>query len=127
MRKIGLLFLYFLVVIGPTCYAQISEGGIPVSFQFELETPVETIFISPPDLNQIATEDAKAEEDFSPRRFSVLLPAGINLIERAQKVVLPNGNLLWRLRLKSENALAISLYFDEFQLTDNFKKLKAQR
>jgi hypothetical protein len=121
MRKIGLLFLYLSVISGLTGYAQISDGGIPLSFQYKLKNPIETITIAPPDLNQIAEEDAKAEEDFSPRRFSVLLPAGINLMERAQKIVLPDGKLLWRLMLKSENALAISLYFDEFQLTDNSK------
>lgn len=118
MRNIGLLFFCLLLFIGPTCYAQISDGGTPLSFQYKSDAPIDTLFITPPDRNKISGEDSIAELSFSPRRFSVLLPADIDLLIRAESYLLPNGKLLRRLMLKSEKALAVNLYFEEFHLTN---------
>jgi hypothetical protein len=93
---------------------------MPESFQIKMSNDIlETIVVEPPDLDLINSEDAIADEQFAPRRFCVLLPVNLNLKNSGTRIDLPNGNSILRLKIKTENARAISLYFNQFHLAEN--------
>ncbi len=120
MRKLYAFLVILFLVINNHLIAQISKGGVPESFQQRTEKTIfETVIIAPPALNQIAADDSLADGQFKPRRFSVLLPVNKNLASSGTWTILPDGSQICRMKIKSENALAISLYFDDFHLADN--------
>jgi len=97
--------------------AQLSFGGEPDSFEYkDLSVDFQTINIQPPDMEVLAEEDLENDEFSYPRRFAKLIPVSYNLENSGTWEKLPNGAEVWRLRLCSEDALAISLYFSDFYL-----------
>ena len=82
---------------------------------------IETIIIPAPDLKQIALEDSLNETLFLPHRFSVLLPVNANLLNSGNWIELPDGRWIWRLMIRTDGALATSLYFDDFNLSEGVK------
>ena len=112
MKKARILFVFSILVLACVGNAQISSGGMPKSFQMNLaDDQFETIAIQPPDLIQIGKDDSIASDQFLPRRFCVLLPVGVDLATAGTWTKMPDGSKIWRLKLKSEGALATSLVF----------------
>lgn len=119
MKKEGILFVFSIFGFAFVVNAQISSGGMPKSFQMNLaDDQFETIAIQSPNLIQIAKDDSIAFDQFLPRRFCVLLPVAVDLANSGTWTRMPDGSTIWRLKLKSEGALATSLYFKDFKLTD---------
>ncbi len=97
--------------------AQLSFGGEPLSFENkDLSDDFQTIIIQPPDMEVLIEEDQANDEFLYPRRFAKLIPVALNPDNSGTWEKLPDGNKIWRLRLFSEDALAISLYFSDFYL-----------
>jgi len=112
---------FLLIVICVFCInsvkAQLSKGGIPKSFVLDdLSEFYQEVIIPSPDIVKLIEEDLKSDKLSLPRRFARLLPVGLNLRNAGTWELLNNGSRIWRLKLRSEDALAISLYFDDFYL-----------
>jgi hypothetical protein len=106
------------VLSGTGVNAQISSGGIPKSFHLKLANdPIEAIDLPVPDLSQIAREDGLAAEQFLPHRFSVMIPVDADCSNSGLWTTLADGSRIWRLKLKADGALAMSLYFENYKLT----------
>lgn len=129
-RYLLLILLLLPAVIGNNrITAQISEGGIPPSFNYpEIKTRKNnrSSFHIPPNFDVEAQIDAdrKEQEEMggtTPLHIGKLIPVnqtygGINLWRDGEKIILPDGTLIYRLAIKSPGALAIGLYYDRFFL-----------
>ncbi|MDR0370457.1 MAG: hypothetical protein LBH80_01180, partial [Prevotellaceae bacterium] len=127
-RHLSLFILLFLTVIwGNRMVAQISEGGTPPSFDFpEMETlkSSKSSFLVQSDFDikaQIELDRREQEETWGavPLRIGKKIfvnesQGGLNLLRDGEKTVLPDGTEIWRLHVKSPNALAVGLYYDNF-------------
>ncbi|MCD4682471.1 MAG: T9SS type A sorting domain-containing protein [Bacteroidales bacterium] len=120
MKKLYLIFILPFVLIFfniNTSNAQLSQDGIPVSFiNYDLSEHFGEILIPTPDMNKLMEEDLENDEFSYPRRFAKLIPVKINPDNSGTWEKLADGSRVWRLKLRSEGALAISLYFNDFYL-----------
>lgn len=116
------LFLIFLS-FGNFSYAQLSEGGIPVSFTkkgLEQNVPVYTM----PAVNVetlLAEDEINHATKIGPYRFGAELSVDIDLTNSGNWETLKDGSGLWRLSIKSTGAYSINLIFESFQLAKGSK------
>lgn len=104
--------------------AQISSGGQPLSFHIannlaDVDIPEEGFQAI--DLQHTYEEDIERESNGELPRFAVLLTAGFNLNNSGIWKILPNGDKIWRLKIVANDALATSLYYDDFYLPQGSK------
>ncbi len=107
------LVIFFLFGI-LSLNAQITAGGDPVSFD-PMISPLLTSTLTAevletPDWPTIAREDAEGPGT----RFSVPIEVSYDLESSGQWTDLPNGDRIWRLRIKSPGALATAVFYDDF-------------
>ena len=121
MKKI--LFISFILFIQQSsiniqqCFAQISQGGIPPSFLYKsISDSFEIREFPKPDLDKIAIEDGENEKSGTPYRYAVSIPVNLNIENSGTWTNLPDGSRIWRLKLKSSDALALGVYYDNFWL-----------
>lgn len=113
--KNTLLLIIFLFSLN--CFSQISHGGVPLS-------KTKTFTTSPPQhiLSTINTASLIAEDNITdqykdiPWRFGVEQNVQLNLNNSGVWETLNNGDRVWRLEIKSPNALSLNLNFDAFNL-----------
>ncbi|MCD4747197.1 MAG: hypothetical protein K8R58_12945 [Bacteroidales bacterium] len=111
------LVLIFLTGNSIITVAQISQGGIPVSFTDKTISNIIKIYeFQKPDLEKLALEDEENESNGMPYRNAVSIPVNLNIFNSGIWTDLDDGSKIWRLRLKSEDALALSVYYDQFWL-----------
>lgn len=111
--KISFLITIFLIVI-KSCFAQISEYGTPKSFKYKNIEDFSTIEINKPNLNKIRIQDSINSDKNNPYRISVLIPVNLNTGNSGTWTNLPEGGKIWRLKIKCADALALSLYYNNF-------------
>jgi len=96
--------------------AQISQGGIPKSFSYSIAPDDrELVTIQPPVLDILKNEDIQSPV---PYRFAVNLPVDLGIGNSGTWTKTPDGSSVWRLNLKATGALALTLYFDDFELPE---------
>jgi hypothetical protein len=122
MARVYLLLICLTILISNVNIAQISSGGIPLSFDLDMSNEqLVTFEIPEPDMLQVNREDSLAENHFMPHRFCVMVPVNIDHSTSGVWTDLPDGRKIWRLKLKCRGALATSLYFKKFKLTDGVR------
>jgi hypothetical protein len=120
MKKFFVAFLaiYFSVncMVG---FSQISQGGLPLSFQNSqrLTENVAVEIMPPVDVKQLLAEDSLNEiyKDV-PWRFGENIPVSFDLNNSGTWNVFPKGDRIWRLGIKCPGAYTINLTFDNYQL-----------
>ena len=118
-RTIIMMAVFFL--LSHFVPAQVSEGGSPLSFNSRVSSTFQEVFVVPPDLNRLYQEDAKQLKDGSGYRFAVLIPVNLSINNSGTWEETGEGGRIWRLRLFSEGAEAVSLYFDDFKIPEGGK------
>jgi len=116
-----IITMFVTVLLSDVVSAQISEGGTPLSFSKTISSTFQEVFIASPDLNRLAQEDAKQVKDGLGYRFAVLLPVNLNINNSGTWEETENGDKVWRLKLFSEGAEAVNLYFKDFKLPEGGK------
>lgn len=97
--------------------AQLNVGGVPAAQTFSLNpNTVPTFELDAIDLERIAAEDDADEKNGNYPKIARFLPVGIGLGETDHWETLPNGDRVWRLRLLSDYAQALSVQFEDFFL-----------
>jgi hypothetical protein len=102
--------------------AQISYGGTPYSFGSDFrqsksaEALLTTYQLPAVDMQKIEAEDRQAD---SGNRFAVAIPVALTLQNSGLRQNLPNGDRLWRLKIKSEGAWALRVLFEHFYLPES--------
>ena len=122
MKKLKLsIILVGLMVLQNAVKAQITAGGQPASFdskfQTEFETLADTETLPSPDWKQVEREDAEGPNT----RFSTPIKVNFDMETNGEWTDLQNGDRVWRMKLKSPNALAIAVFYDDFFLPQGAK------
>jgi PKD repeat protein len=120
MKSFIISVLSFVLVVGwLSVNAQIEHGGVPASFNFkQLSSDVDQIMIHPPDMNQIMIEDGQNEKNGQMYMVSRLLPVGANMNNCGTWTDLPDGTRIWRLKITSVGAKALSVHYSKLVLPE---------
>ena len=120
---LSLLFLVLLFVVTPS-FAQISAGGTPSSFIFETNNKwLSSTLDLPIDFDVVAmrAEDAKRKLENLPPRVGKVIPVKLTTGNSGEWSTLPNGQEIWRLCLYAEDAIALMLTYDKFEIPEGGK------
>ncbi len=97
--------------------AQISKPGIPPSFKYKtISNNYDLREFPKPDIDKINLEDEKSSLKGDSYRIAVLISVNLNINNSGTWTNLPDGGRIWRLKLKSKDALALGVYYDKFYL-----------
>src|SRR6218665_4951 len=106
-----------------TVSAQLSQGGLPVSFGKHFEAAQAVSFVNMPsfDLAAMQAEDAVNNQSKGPFRFGFNHMVNLGLNNSGTWTALPNGDRLWQLGIKSKGAKSINLAMDDFFMPEGAK------
>lgn len=103
-----------ILVASEPVYAQISAGGVPISFREAMRPDTATpVRLTPPDPGRLAAED---ELDRMNYRFAVNIPVSLGIGDAGNWTVSPAGTRVWRMTIIAPGARALLVYFDRFRL-----------
>ena len=121
---ISLLLLLAGTTLPESAYAQISEGGTPVSFQYQntLKSDLPTIQI-PVDFSveDMKTVDAWQVSQGAPLKVGTLIDTDLTTDNSGNWITLPDGNKIWQLRIQAKDAIALMVSFKDFYIPENGK------
>ena len=101
-----------------TLFSQTSLGGLPYSFGNEINSNTGLIETGLVDREAMLLEDELRPAN-TPYRYGYIFEENYNFFDYASKIVLDDGNEVWRLDIISRGAEAISLEFTPFYLSDD--------
>lgn len=97
--------------------AQLSFPGSPKSFKTEgLSLYVPTIDLPVIDNQKLLIEDQNNSDKGTPLRVGVNHNVSLNMNNSGRWDILPNGDRIWRLAIKSQNATSVHFNFNEFKI-----------
>lgn len=117
MKKFFIAVLAVALLFAGPLAAQISVGGNPYAKMVGLDPGVVPEFeLDAFDLDRITAEDMADEKSGNYPKIARLLPVGVALGETNHWEELPNGDRLWRMKISSDHAKALSVQFEDFYL-----------
>ena len=120
MKKFFSLLILLTVFYGQSLYAQVSTGGIPVSWTNDILPELNSAEVLPAvnvDLLKAEDEIEREHKDI-PMRFAYGHEVEFSSSTHGSWYVFNNGDRLWRLKIKSKNALTMSVTFSSFNLPE---------
>ena len=99
------LFTIFFFLLNLNLISQISEGGTPYSFSHRNLTTINEVSIPSPSNNTIASF---SNNDKGPYCIGVLKATSLNPNNCGTWLNHPDGSRSWMLRIKSNNAKALT-------------------
>jgi len=117
------LIVAFYLVIGFTTisFAQLSEGGTPLSFEANLKANIDNIALETPNVDELLYEDGFCDKNCGAVRVGVPIEVGVNPETAGTWTELPNGDRVWRLEIESKGAKFIGVYYNSFKIPKNGK------
>lgn len=114
---IPLFFVVTLVIATLSVYSQAERGGVPRSFnsEIQLKSGLPIIEVNTPDLFSIQKEDLEGARLEKSYRVGVEVPVSVSSANAGQWDNLPNGRL-WRVTLVCKGAQALGLIYNELDL-----------
>lgn len=99
-------------------YSQISDGGMPITFELRKhQTPIDNEYqmeeLQAPSQSTINIQDKSSEEKGKPYRVAVNISKELNILNSGTWTTLPNGDKIWRLGIKVNEAKALSIYLNQ--------------
>ena len=111
-----ILFLFSLVFFLPFV-AQTDKNYKPVSFTQHLSNNIPLVLMPAFDLQQVLSEEeTNIKNGTGMYRFGYEHQVDIDFFEEANQINTPNGESVYRLAIKSNDALSINLIFNHFYL-----------
>ena len=99
-------------------FAQISEGGLPASFQKTIQgdfvdtsIDYQIVELQKPNMAVVLANDIEASEKGKPYQIAKNIAVNTSIQNSGTWTTLPTGDKIWKLALKVEDAQALSLYF----------------
>ncbi|NOS83795.1 MAG: T9SS type A sorting domain-containing protein [Ignavibacteria bacterium] len=98
-------------------FSQNSTGGLPISSLTTLNNDIQIKTMQSFDVEGMLNEDRinMANVDV-PFRYGKVFEVDFDLINSGTWTNLPDGSRVWRLAIKSENAISINLFYKEFYM-----------
>jgi len=117
LTKTTAFAVLFLLISNIHLTAQISAGGIPISFQNNYQpsfhqTAIKAINVPAFDLQKAKKEDVAGGTS----RFAAPIAVDYSLENTGEWTSFPNGDRVWRLQIDAANALALFVYYEDFYL-----------
>ncbi len=113
--KITLPALLIILFLCLNAEAQISQGGMPISNDLlSLSKDANTLIIPRPDVSYSST--GISDKRIEPTLVGPVIPIHISLLEEGTWTDLPGGQRICRLKIKSEGALGMALYYKSFEI-----------
>lgn len=116
------IFPYLIAILFTSpVFAQISIGGKPLGFNEKFnfnEGNLSATVMPAVDMEKINAEDEETAKMGNIPRFAVLIPISLNLDNSGTWTVLPGGDRIWRLKIQSPGALALTFHYDNFYLPE---------
>ncbi|MBK8443550.1 MAG: PKD domain-containing protein [Sphingobacteriales bacterium] len=120
MKKIQFweIIVLFLSLHISSLQAQVSQGGVPYSFEKSyLSQEIPSVPLPAVDVAQLMEEDKiYYNEKGKPYRFGKEIAVDITLQNAGLWEMLPNGDRLWRCAISAEGATSINLQYSHFYL-----------
>jgi hypothetical protein len=120
MKKIySVLLVVWFLAASLGSYSQINQGGTPLSFQNPQLLNSAIVFETMPaiDIARLQAEDAINDQNKDiPWRFGENIAVNFNPGNSGTWEILPTGDKVWRLGIKSPGAFTINLTFDKYHL-----------
>lgn len=113
-RLLGLLTLGWICIFS---HAQLSEGGKPYSYglpELKNSAPIESIELRSLNFDNLIQKDAREGID---NRYGIVKKVNIDIRKEGSKTELDHGQI-WRLEVKSPNALSIAIVFKEYKIPE---------
>lgn len=118
MKKITLFFCV-MCLLATTCFAQKDVVGKPYSFNHTVSMNIDKVDLPALDVQALETEDAlKTAKDGTPMRVGVSQTLGYNFNNSGRMEILSDGSRLWRLSVKSKDAIMLTAYFTKFNIPE---------
>tara|TARA_B100000676_G_scaffold126244_1_gene125519 strand:+ start:110 stop:2290 length:2181 start_codon:yes stop_codon:yes gene_type:complete len=114
MKKLYILIL----LLGSFLFTQESLGGLPYSFSTSVNGDVGVIETAIVDHDIMMIEDQSRPAN-TPYRYGKKFEENFDFFSHATKEILGDGQELWRLDVLSRGALAVSLEFSPFHLSED--------
>ena len=111
-------FIIVVVAAFSFLFSQESLGGQPYSFTHDMNDNVGLIETDIVDHEAMLAEDDQ-RPPHTPYRYGKKFEENYNFFTHATKEIVDGGNELWRLDIRSRGALAMSLEFSPFYLSDD--------
>jgi hypothetical protein len=123
ITKSIIAFVLVAVLVSPlTLSSQISSGRTPPGFSTQtFDHLVVTHRVPAPETDALLKEDALAGKWGVAERIGILLPAQINVADHGAWTTLADGSRQWRIRMGSEDAKQLALYFEDFYLPRGYQ------
>lgn len=120
MKKNISSIIFVLFVFPTILFAQISQGGIPKSWQHESMQELSSGEIMPNvDVQSLKTEDAiESQYKDIALRFAYGHSVSLSPNNSGEWYILENGDRIWRLKIASKGALSINLTFSNYYLPE---------
>jgi hypothetical protein len=112
-----LLLIMTLFIAAFSADAQISKGGSPLSISEKI-TPPKALELAQPDWAKVREQDKGWLGEF---RFAVPTDVDFTTENSGQWTTLANGNRLWQLHVRSENAAGLAMTLENFKLPKGAK------
>jgi lysyl endopeptidase len=121
-RKAAYIILAFLFISNMffvnIVFAQKSKGGIPLSISEKLDAPQTIEEVPSPNWEKIKEEDKGFIGGF---RFAIPIDVNFDTENHGEWTSLPNGGRVWRITIRSKEALGLAVAFDDFELPEGAK------
>ncbi len=116
-KKVFFILSFVLVFSGFFGKAQIQEKGTPWGVTYNLSVKNLSVKnLKAPDVDALLAEDAERAKEGVLYRVGVALPVHFTLDNSGEWTTLPDGKKIWRLRISSKGAEALTLDFDRFKM-----------
>lgn len=119
MKKYLLIFI--MIFICSPSFSQGNEEALPISwsknFQSQHKKGITPIELPPIDLEAVIAEDSINDLDKSlPWRYGIVRPIILDLANDGEWTQLNSGGRIWRIAIKSPQAINLSVNFNDFRL-----------
>ena len=112
-------------IMQATVFAQISEGGLPPSFQFQttLRSQVATVQLPVAfNVNELKMADEQKAAQGTPLlAVAKLIDVAYNPSNAGDWSTLPDGNRIWQMNLHAKGAIALMVYYSDFYIPEGGK------
>lgn len=112
-----IFIISLLLFTSNSVIAQISYGGLPLSYSVKLKKLIPFELMKNVDVNKLLLEDTiNTQLKGKPLRFAKKINVNFNTENSGVWDTLPNGNKIWRLGVKSNGAYSIGITFNKYYL-----------